>query len=193
MSPRKSPDPGGYTIWDYPTGRGKAFVTELRGLSHAADEALLHGRRIARKPVLTVMASTRGRHTDRLGIHSNYLLLVAASLREVLEDTPRAKLQFLPVKVPGADAKYALVNVLDTHPGIDLARSRFDVIPGTDVPGRIHSYASRPAGADAPPIFHIAEAPHLFLVSDELRRRLEAASKTAGQFTSPDRYGSDHE
>ena len=110
-------------------------------------------------------------------------------LRDVLENTPSAHLQFLPVRLAeDHDARYFAVNVLDSHPAIDRERSRYDVHEGTDIISRFEKLVLRRIAGDAPPIFHAAEQPAYLLVNKDVHDRLVTASKTPGVLTPAEDY-----
>jgi hypothetical protein len=179
-----------YWIWEpYSTVRGMAFVTELIGWDAEQDDWLFGGRRLAEIPRLSVRSMTPGRFYDLLGTYRAAALLVSPVLRRVLEETPRANLQFVPVSVRGKpELKYFLVNVIEVFPALDLDKSKYDTFPEGDAVSRIRKFVLRPMPEDAPPIFHVAEDPPLVMVKNDLRRRLAAVTKHPGVFTPAEKY-----
>lgn len=188
FSSKSKPTPK-YWVW-YPQGseRGKAFVTEMGGLSSEQHLRLLRGESLSPIPKVVIKGVTPGRFLDHLG---NYLgiLLVSPVLRRVLEESSGVHLQFIPVSIRGKpELKYFGVNVLDSVPALDLDRSKVTRLPGASGIDRILSFALRTIPDDAPPIFHVAEDTTLILVNDELCRRLAATSASPGVLTPAEKY-----
>jgi hypothetical protein len=164
-----------------------AFVTELSGLSDERRRKLYFGERLNPSPRIIIEDFKPGRFYDQLGAYTG-ILLVSNVLREVLLATAGASLQFIPVKMrDDSGLKYFIVNVLDTVPALDLERSGYDTFPGGGIES-IHKLVLRRIPSNAPPIFHAAEHTTLILVNDELRRRLEKASKHPGVFIPTSKY-----
>jgi hypothetical protein len=90
------------------------------------------------------------------------------------------------------ELKYFGVNVLDVVPALDLERSEYQKLPGSNAIDRILRFILRRIPDDAPPIFHVAERPSMVMVNDDLRRRLAAASKHPGVLTPAEKYTNKH-
>ncbi len=172
-----------YWVWGgYSVEPGLAFVTEIAGLESADARRLLVGEPLDPMPRLTVRQVEPGEFTDALGGYLGLLLLVPP-LADVLQ-TAGANVQWIPLAVARRPRlQYAIANVLERVPAIDVARSKVTTFAGTDVFDRIEHLALASIPSDAPPIFHVAEHPVLVLVNDELRRRLQAASESPGVLT----------
>lgn len=172
-----------YWVWSaYSTEPGMTFVTEIAGLDNANARRLLNGEALDPAPRLTVERYDPGKFTDALGGYIG-LLVLAPPLVEVVQATG-ARVQLLPLKVARRpDLQYAIANVLERVPALDLARSKLTTFAGTDVIDRVTQLALKPIADDAPAIFHAAEHPVLILVNDELRQRLQAASSNPGVLT----------
>ncbi|MBL0220290.1 MAG: hypothetical protein IPQ07_41275 [Myxococcales bacterium] len=182
---------GKFWVWSaYATQAGTAFVTEIGGLRDADTRRLLGGEKLARIPRLVVQRFEPGRFTDALGAYIG-LLLLAPVLVEVLQ-AAGARLQLVPIGVAAQpELAYAIANVLEHVPALDLERSKLTRFAGTDVIDRVSHLALRPIAADAPPIFHAAEHPLLVVVNDELRQRLQAASPHPGVLTPVEEWRND--
>jgi hypothetical protein len=171
-------------VWvPYSTERGRAFVTELRGLGKDGARRLLKGERFSRPPHLVATQFEPGRFVDNLGAYLE-VHLVSPVLAEVLKRFAGEHVQLLPVSIKGRpELKYFADNVLESLALLDPERSKFTKFPGTDVIERVSRLALRPLPDGAPPIFHLAEHPVLILVNDQLRRTLQAASRYPGVLT----------
>lgn len=180
-----------FWVWSPYAGEpGTAFVTEIGGLHDADTRRLLGGEELPRVPRLAVRRCEPGQFTDALGAYIG-LLLLAPVLVEVLR-AAGARLQLVPIGVAGQpELEYAIANVLDRVPALDLERSKLTTFAGTDVIDRVSHLALRSIAADAPPIFHAAEHPLLVLVNDELRQRLQAASPHPGVLTPVEEWRND--
>jgi hypothetical protein len=178
-----------YWVWEsYPPVRGSGGATDIAGLEPEVHAKLVKGERLAQAPKLTVRETASGRPRDELGSYIG-IPLVSPAIREVLEKTPGAHLQFIPVRLTGkSDAKYFAVNVLDSYPAIDLEQSRYDRHEGTTVISRMKKLVPRDIPAGAPPIFHAAEHPVLVLVNKDVHDRLVAAVKYPGVLTPAQQY-----
>jgi hypothetical protein len=161
------------------TVRGRAFITELRGLGRDGDRKLIVGERFSRVPRLVAFADTRGRFVDNVGAYIG-VHIVTPALADVLTSCA-ANVQLLPVSIAGQPKlRYFAVNVLASVALLDRKRSTLTVFPGTKVISHVSRLALKPVSADLPPIFHLTENPVLILVTDELRRALQAASRFPG-------------
>ena len=171
-----------FWVWAPYSGEpGTAFVTEIFGLDDDAGR-LLRGEAVPGMPQPFVEQCDPGTYTDMFGSYTG-LLILAPALVAVLQ-AAGARLQLIPLAIPGQPAcDYAIVNVLDTVPALDVAASTLTMFDGTDVIDRITHLVLQPIPADAPPIFHAAEHQVLILVNDALRRALEAASDHPGVLT----------
>jgi hypothetical protein len=170
------------------TERGRAFVTELRGLGKDGGRRLLKGERFARVPHLVATQFKPGRFVDNLGACIE-MHLVSPALADVLTGFADKHMQLLPVSIKGRpDLKYFAVNVLESLALLDCKRSKLSRFAGADAIERVSRLALRSLPVGAPPIFHLAEHPVLILVNDEVRRALEAASRHPGALTRSDKW-----
>jgi hypothetical protein len=176
-------------VWEsYPPVRGSGGATDIAGLDAAVHTKLVQGARLTRIPHLVVRETASGRFRDELGSYAG-VHLVSPTIRAVLEDTPNAHLQLIPISLMGRrDLKYFAVNILDSYSALDLERSRYDLHEGTELISRIRKFAQRKIPDDAPPIFHVAEHPVLVLVNADVHDRLLAASKHPGVLTPAEAY-----
>lgn len=180
-----------FWVWSAYTGEpGTAFVTEIGGLEDDDTRRLLNGEALDPVPDLSVRQADPGRFTDVLGNYVGVLVL-APPLAEVLQ-AARARVQMVPLAVRRRPAlRYAIANVLDRAPVLDLRHSRLTMYAGTDVIDRVSQLVLAPAAERAPAIFHVAEHPVLVLVDDDLRRRLQDASATPGVLTPVEEWRND--
>lgn len=171
-----------FWVWAPYSGEpGTAFVTEISGLDDDTGR-LLRGEALPEMPQPVVEQCDPGTFTDVLGTYTG-LPILAPNLVAVLQ-AAGARIELVPLTVPEAPGRnYAIVNVLDTVPTLDLAASTLTLFDGTDVIDRITHLVLQPIPDDAPPIFHAAEHPVLILVNDNLRCALEAASDHPGVLT----------
>jgi hypothetical protein len=178
----------GLWVWEpYSTVKGQAFVTEIEGLSSAQTLKILTGERVHVKKV-PVAKTARGRFVDQLGAFTS-ILIVSPALRTVIEQTPGAHVQFIPLAVAGQpQLEYAIANVLDTAPAIDLDKSKVAFVAGTGVVRKIGKLAPRPAPGAWPPLFHPQEVQQIVLVTEDLRARLLAASDQPGELARLEKY-----
>lgn len=158
-------------------------MTEFAGLSSAASSKLLVGEKLARSPRLVVKEVTRGRFADNLGAYIG-VHFVSPVIADVLRGSAEANVQLVPVSVRGKPAlRYFAVNVLDSVALLDRAASKVTTFVGTDVIDTVTRLSLVKAPPRLPPIFHLAEIPVVILVSDALRRALQAASPHPGVLT----------
>jgi hypothetical protein len=176
-------------VWQsYPPVRGSGGATDMAGLDPEMHAKLLKGERLSQEPRLVVRETASGRARDELGNYTG-IHLVSPAIRDLLDKTPRAHLQFIPVRITGKpDAKYFAVNVLDSYPALDLEQSRYDRYEGTSVISRISKLVLRDVPTDAPPIFRLAEDPVLVLVNKDVHDRLVATAKHPGVLTPAEQY-----
>jgi hypothetical protein len=176
-------------IWDgYSPGGAYAFAESVGGLPDAAQEAVLFGRPLDEPlPAMRVTALSPGALPDTLATVVD-VLLVSDTLRAVLREHVPDGVQHLPARVPGADGEYWGVNATARVAALDREKSELENYPGTEAVRRVRRLVLRPIPADAPALFHLEEIPQLLLVSDALRKALQAASKSAGEFQAPEEW-----
>lgn len=176
-------------IWDgYSPGAGYAFAESVDGPPAEAQERILAGTPLQEPlPEMRVTALSEGALPDALASVVD-VLLVSDALRAVLDEHVPAGVQYLPGRVKGTRAGYWGVNATARVAAMDRAKSEFETYAGTEAMSRVRRLVLRPIPADAPALFHLEEISQLLLVSDALRRALEAASESAGVFTSPDEW-----
>jgi hypothetical protein len=179
-------------VWAGYSGEpGLAFVTQWGGLPDEDGRKLLNGQALDPLPQPSVRRHEPGTFTGALGDSTGFLVL-APELVAVLQ-AAGARLQLVPVTVPRQpQLQYAIANVLDSVPALDMEGSKLSTFAGTDVIDRITKLALRPLPADAPGIFHVAEHPVLVLVNDALRQQLQAASPQPGVFTRVEAWRTVH-
>jgi hypothetical protein len=167
-----------------------AFATQIKQLDTEVQRKIERGARLDPVPRVVIAETTAGRFYDQLGSYT-MILFVSPTLRVVIEQTSGAHVQWIPTTVRGRpELRYDAVNVLDTIPALDLDRSKVTHLPGSTAIDRILSFRLRTLAADAPPIFHVAEAPTFVLVRDDLRAELETASDHPGRLTPAEKYRS---
>lgn len=176
-------------IWTgYAPGAGHAFAEDQEGLPQPAQEAILFGRPIDEPfPEIRVTKLSAGKLPDVMG-SAFYALLVTDAVRAVLEEHAGKVVQFLPVTLKGKrGATYHALNATGQAKAMDRAKSEFEAWPDGEGIQRVKHLALK-VPASAPALFHLKEIPQVLVVSDALKEALEAASKTPGDFESPDEW-----
>jgi hypothetical protein len=190
-APKKSKQQAALWIWSrYEAGTGFRFALKQRGLTYEQSWQLLVGEPLKGKPTLHVGALTHGQMPDCLGTNAS-CLVVSQLLRDVLDASGCARLQYVPVKLAGVRSSYWALNVLDAMPCVDRERSKLTW--DAERPDRVDTVSklvvSLPTSDSQ--IFHVAEMRHLVVVTDALKEKLQTASSSAGCFDDLAKYKSD--
>ena len=178
-------------IWQgYFPGSGFAFAEARDGLSPEQSYAILVGNKIESPPKRVVItALSKGKLPDLLesGWSSR---MVSATLKKILEKNCPDCIQYIPVKLAAhPDAKYWIANVLTSIECVDREKSKLKTFPKPPhtIKG-VSKLVLKPIGDDVPALFRIAELTPDMLVSEALRKEIEAASSSAGKFIKVQDY-----
>lgn len=178
-------------IWDgYEAGDGYAFAESQAGLTPEQQHALLVGTPLDEPlPEVRVTALSPGRLPDAMASAFN-ALLVSDALRAVLAAHVPHGVQYLPASLEGKEeaGPWWAVNATVHVAAMDREGSEYETFPGTEAMRRVRRLALRPVPEDAPALFHLEEIPQLLVVSDGLRRALEAAGGAPGVFQAPEAW-----
>ena len=180
-----------HVIWQgYFPGSGFAFAEAQEGLSDEQSLAILVGNKVDKPPKKVVITQlSKGKLPDLLESAWS-ARMVSEKLKKVLEKNCPDCIQYIPVKLEGhPDAKYWIANVLTAIECVDREKSKLKTFPKP--PHTIKAVSKlvlKPIGDDAPAVFRIAELTPDMLVSDALRKELEAASSSCGKFVRVQDY-----
>jgi hypothetical protein len=172
-------------IWQgYFPGSGYAFAEEQQGLNTDQTVDTLLGRKLTKAPKRVVItALSEGELPDLL--ESGWSAkLVSQKLKKVLERSCPDCIQYIPAKLEEyPDEKYWIANVLTSVEVVDREKSKITTSPrAPHAIRKVNKLVLKPIADDAPALFRMGELPPEFMVSDSLRKELEAASSTAGRF-----------
>jgi hypothetical protein len=178
-------------IWQgYFPGSGFAFAEAQKGLSDEQSLGFLVGNKIENPPKSIVITELSEGELPDLLESAWSARMVSAKLKKVLEKNCPDCIQYIPVKLEDhPNAKYWIANVLTSIECVDREKSKLKTFPKPPhtIKG-VSKLVLKPIGDDAPALFRIAELTPDMLVSEALRKELEAASSSAGRFTRVQDY-----
>lgn len=181
--------PTKHWIWSgYFPGSGHAFAEAQEGLSPSQLDALLVGKPLGEPlPEVRVTALSPGKLPGAMA-SAFHALLAADKVKKAVEAHVAEGVQYLPASLKGKRGSYHVVNPTVRVAALDRKKSEFETYPGTEAMRSVRKLVLGKIPADAPALFRLEEIPQLILVSDALKKALEKASASPGEFESPGEY-----
>jgi hypothetical protein len=178
-------------VWEaQQSGSGWASAVEITGWTKQQEVQVFFGRALPDPlPRLEVTELSRGKLGDTMGTATS-TRMVSGRLREVLAAALGDRIQFIEANISGIDAPpYYVANILEHFDCLDREKSDVEAFPRPPhAIRRVRKLVLLPKVKDAPPAFHLGEMPAAILVNDELRRKMESASSSAGVFIDLPKY-----
>jgi len=180
-----------YYVWKgYFPGSGNAFAESRTGLNDDDAGDILIGAKLAKPPKKVVVTELSEGELPDLLESAWSSKIVSEALKKILEKQCPDCIQYIPVQLDEyRGEKYWIANILTKVSVLDREKSKVTNSPRRPESIRtISKMVLKPLGDDTPAIFHMAELLPVILVSETLRKELEAASSTAGRFIKAEDY-----